>query len=113
MRYFLALKEGAGVFKWIEQEIQSWIERKGYQKVSNFQNTLRLFKPEETIPWRLPVVDKTLCNSCDKCARACANHAITIGGAKAHVDESYCEVCRTCFYVCPTRAISLKECSQK
>ena len=101
--------EGAGVVKRIEQEIRSWMERKGYQKVSNFQNTLRLLRPEETIPWWLPVVDKNLCNACGNCARACANDAITLVSDKAHVDESYCEGCRTCFYVCPTRAISLKD----
>lgn len=103
--------EGPGVVKRIEREIRSWMERKGYQKISDFQNTVRLLEPKEvaSIPWWLPVVDGSLCNACGKCIRACTNEAIRLVNDEAHIDQSYCEGCRTCFYVCPTGAISLPE----
>jgi dihydropyrimidine dehydrogenase (NAD+) subunit PreA len=101
--------EGTGVAERILREIRSWMERKGYQKISEFQGILRLMEPEEPadIPDWTPSVDESLCNACMRCINACTNQAINLVNNIAHIDESYCEGCHICHYVCPTGAISL------
>ena len=103
--------EGVGVAQRIEREIRSWMEQKGYQKISEFQGILRLLEPAQAkdIPQWLPVVDEDLCDACTNCVKACPNEAISLVEDIAHIDEDYCEGCRTCYYVCPTGAISLNE----
>ena len=92
------------------KEMSEWMDRKGYQRVSDFQGTLKLVGAKDvlSIPQWQPVVDDNLCNACMICIESCYNNAISLVDNKARVDDSYCEGCRTCYYVCPTNAISLK-----
>jgi len=102
--------EGVAVAERIEKEIRSWMGRKGYQKIGDFQGTLKLLEHAQVkdIPQWVPVVDEGLCNACEKCIKACPNQAITLSKI-AKIDKDYCEGCRTCYYVCPQEAISLKD----
>ena len=105
------LLEGVGAGKRIEDEMRSWMEKKGYQRLSEFQGIVKLLEPAQVqeIPQWQPEVDETRCNACMSCIEACSNEAIRLMEGIAHIDEKLCEGCRSCFYVCPTEAISLKE----
>ncbi|MCH8864594.1 MAG: 4Fe-4S binding protein [Chloroflexi bacterium] len=102
--------EGVGAGGRILKEMSDWMDRKGYQRVSDFQGTLKLVGNKDvlSIPQWQPVIDDSLCNGCNICVKSCYNHAMSLVDNKARVDDSYCEGCRTCYYVCPTNAISLK-----
>ena len=101
--------EGAGAAQRIQGEIRDWMELKGYQKISEFQGTLRMLEHSEyrDIPQWLAVVDKDLCNACETCIDVCPNQAVSLRNNIARVDKDYCEGCTTCSYVCPAGAISL------
>ena len=101
--------EGAGAAQRIQGEIRDWMELKGYQKISEFQGTLRMLEHSEyrDIPQWLAVVDTDLCNACETCIDVCPNQAVSLRNNIARVDKDYCEGCTTCSYVCPAGAISL------
>ena len=103
--------EGMGAAKRIENEIITWMDKKGYDKLSDLRGTVRTFKREERehIPQLLASIDKDLCNGCETCVKSCTNEAISMSDGTAVVDESRCEGCRTCFFVCPVQAVSLSE----
>jgi MinD superfamily P-loop ATPase len=54
----------------------------------------------------VPVVDKTLCDYCGKCADFCQYHALFVGSDQALVFSELCHSCGGCFLVCPRKAIS-------
>ncbi len=103
--------EGPGMAQRIEKEIRSWMARKGYETIADFQGTLKLLEhgKAKDLPQWLAVVNEERCNACETCIKACPNQAIRLEGDVACVDPGYCEGCRTCYYVCPRKAISLKE----
>jgi ferredoxin len=103
--------EGVDAGGRILKEMSNWMDRKGYEKISDFQGSLKLIgsKDVRSIPQWQPIVDEGLCNGCEICVISCYNHAMSLVNEKARVDDSYCEGCRTCYYVCPKDAITLKE----
>jgi dihydroorotate dehydrogenase/Pyruvate/2-oxoacid:ferredoxin oxidoreductase delta subunit len=102
--------EGVDAGGRILKEMSDWMDRKGYEKISDFQGSLNLLgaKDVRSIPQWQPIVDEDLCNGCEICVVSCYNHAMSLVNNKARVDDSYCEGCRTCYYVCPKDAITLK-----
>jgi dihydropyrimidine dehydrogenase (NAD+) subunit PreA len=103
--------EGVGVAGRIEKEIRDWMRRKGHNKISEFQGTLKLMDfgiAMDEAEW-LPRVDNNLCTACEKCVVTCPNAAISLKKNIAIIDEILCEGCRTCYYVCPTDAIVIDE----
>jgi MinD superfamily P-loop ATPase len=54
----------------------------------------------------IPVVDKTLCDCCGKCADFCQYNALFVGADKVLVFPELCHSCGGCFLVCPKKAIS-------
>jgi ferredoxin len=103
--------EGPGMAQRIEKEMRSWMARKGYKRVADFQGTLKLLEHARVkdLPQWLAVVNSDRCNGCETCIKACPNQAILLEGDVACVNPDYCEGCRTCYYICPKEAISLKE----
>ena len=57
-------------------------------------------------------LNEELCNFCNRCARVCPYHAITLGKKKEnlypHIIEAACMGCGTCSAECPTDAISMR-----
>jgi ferredoxin len=103
--------EGPGMTQRIEKEIRSWMAGKGYERIADFQGTLKLLEHGKVkdLPQWLAVVDEERCNACETCIKACPNQAICLEGDVACVDPDYCEGCWTCYHVCPRKAISMKE----
>ena len=101
--------EGVLAAERIEKEIRTWMEKKGYQTISEFQGILRLLEHAKAkdIPQWQPSIDENRCNGCETCIKACPNQAIRLFGNIGKIEEDYCEGCRTCYIVCPAGAISL------
>ncbi len=61
----------------------------------------------------LPVIDSSLCNGCDACARLCPHGAIRLEKADGQISYQIkpqdCSGCRICVDVCDQRAVSLIE----
>ena len=51
-------------------------------------------------------IDYSKCDSCGKCAEACAFRAVKSIGGRYVINEFTCEGCLTCSLVCPRHAIS-------
>ena len=102
--------EGVGVLKRIEGEMRSWMERKGYSRVSEFHDTIKLLEPSQVkdIPQWVPSVDQRKCTGCGNCIDACTNGALFMHGNVAELDIERCEGCTSCGYICPSGAISLQ-----
>jgi MinD superfamily P-loop ATPase len=57
----------------------------------------------------VPVIDKTLCDNCGKCADFCQYNALFVGSDQVLVFSELCHSCGGCFLVCPKKAISEEE----
>ncbi|MCI8360792.1 MAG: DUF362 domain-containing protein [Clostridiales bacterium] len=55
-----------------------------------------------------PVVRRSDCVGCGKCAESCPQHIITLIDRKAHIQYRRCIRCYCCHEMCPVRAIDLK-----
>lgn len=64
-----------------------------------------------------PVINKSRCIGCGKCAEICPQHTITVQG-KAHIHAARCIRCFCCHEMCPVKAIDtrrsflLKNCNE-
>lgn len=54
-----------------------------------------------------PVINKSRCIGCGKCAEICPQHTITVQG-KAHIHPSKCIRCFCCHEMCPVKAIDTR-----
>lgn len=52
------------------------------------------------------IIDKTKCDSCDKCIEACTFHAIL---KDYSILDYKCEGCKVCSLICPQKAISMHD----
>lgn len=55
-----------------------------------------------------PVIRKSECVGCGKCAESCPAHTINIVGRKAKIDPSHCIKCYCCHEMCPVKAIEIR-----
>ncbi|MGI5893999.1 MAG: DUF362 domain-containing protein [Candidatus Merdivicinus sp.] len=55
-----------------------------------------------------PVIDRTICIGCGKCAESCPPHTISIVNRKAEINRANCIKCYCCHEMCPVHAISVK-----
>ena len=69
-------------------------------------------KPVKAITQRFltskPVIRKTDCVGCGKCAESCPAKTIQIKNRKAEIDYSNCIRCFCCHEMCPVKAIDMK-----
>ena len=54
-----------------------------------------------------PVINKSRCIGCGKCAEICPQHTITVQG-KAHIHGAKCIRCFCCHEMCPVKAIDTR-----
>lgn len=54
-----------------------------------------------------PVINKSRCIGCGKCAEICPQHTITVQG-KAHIHAARCIRCFCCHEMCPVKAIDTR-----
>lgn len=54
-----------------------------------------------------PVINKSRCIGCGKCAEICPQHTITVQG-KAHIHAAKCIRCFCCHEMCPVKAIDTR-----
>ena len=54
-----------------------------------------------------PVINKSRCIGCGKCAEICPQHTITVQG-KAHIHPARCIRCFCCHEMCPVKAIDTR-----
>lgn len=76
---------------------------------SNVPRPIRWIVPgaEKLIAPR-PVIQKSRCIGCGKCAEICPGHTIAVTGGKAHIDPKHCIRCFCCHEMCPAKAIAVK-----
>ena len=55
-----------------------------------------------------PVINKSRCIGCGKCAEICPGHTITVENGKAHIVPRACIRCFCCHEMCPAKAIDVK-----
>lgn len=55
-----------------------------------------------------PVIQKSRCIGCGKCAEICPGHTITIQNKKAVLDPAGCIRCFCCHEMCPVKAIRVR-----
>jgi dihydropyrimidine dehydrogenase (NAD+) subunit PreA len=102
--------KGLKVFKELNNGLRAFMERKGYEKITDVRGIAlkHLITVEELAkePPMHATVD-TLCNGCGLCANLCEYDAIQMVEGKAKVDESKCDGCGLCKEYCPLKAIKL------
>ena len=55
-----------------------------------------------------PVIRRSDCIGCGKCAEICPGHTIRIQNGKAHINPSGCIRCFCCHEMCPAKAIAVR-----
>lgn len=55
-----------------------------------------------------PVIRRSTCIGCGKCAESCPRHAIEIREKKARIDYQKCIRCYCCHEMCPVKSIDIK-----
>ena len=63
---------------------------------------------KEPVAIPVPIVDKTKCAHCGKCAEVCQFNAIISGKDKTIIFEKLCHGCGSCVYFCPQEALLKK-----
>jgi len=94
------------------QNISSWMERKGYDKIQDFQGAAlkNIISTKEVI--RAPTdiyveVHQEKCIGCGECKFSCFYDAVSLNNGKASINKDVCDVCGLCYEKCPTNAINL------
>jgi len=94
------------------RHIKSFMERKGYDSISQIRGIAlkNLLSPDEIDRSQKDVhstIDKEKCTKCGNCIRSCFYDAITIEETGAVVDPEKCSGCGMCVEVCPYDAAQL------
>lgn len=103
-----AILEGPSIYSRITNEMESFMERAGYQSLDDFRGLALKQKPESaTMNPVTPIVNDEACTACGLCVKSCAYQAITIQ-TNAQIDSELCFGCGLCATRCPVDAISHK-----
>jgi len=96
--------------EWLDG-ITSWMEKKGYNSLSEFKgkalkNIVTTREVERAPSGISVVVDQARCIACGECVISCFYEAITIENGKATINSEKCDVCGMCVEKCPTAALN-------
>ncbi|AZR73597.1 diguanylate cyclase [Anoxybacter fermentans] len=101
-----AILEGPTVYGRIVKEMKRFMEKAGYESLTDFQGLALKKKPERaTMIPVTPEVDEETCTACGLCARSCVYQAIVID-EYAKIDPEKCFGCGLCVSRCPVKAIA-------
>ena len=102
---------GMEVFRELSNGLQSFMERKGYDRIEDFRGiALKHLTTVEELSKREPLraeVDGSACTGCRTCAKVCQYDAIQMRDEKAEVIQENCDGCGLCVAWCPVDAIKL------
>ena len=104
---------GHEFFGTLNNQLEAYMRRKGYNKISDFQGMAlrnvieREEKGYENYEPHNPKIDKDKCISCGLCIMACPWNALYFLEKKATVNTDLCYGCSLCSSICPTKAISI------
>jgi len=92
--------------------ITEWMEKKGYESISEFKgialkNIIKTWEVKRAPEGVNVIVDEEKCIGCGECLVSCFYEAITIKNRKASIDEDKCDKCGLCFEKCPVNAIKI------
>jgi dihydroorotate dehydrogenase subfamily 1 len=112
-----AIVRGPGIFKKINGEIREFMERKGYENLSQIRGMALKDLGYENFAPHTAVVNEKLCNGCGTCEVICTSIVPRLPAAMRlnkerkvaeMVDAAKCEGCGWCVSRCPKAAIKLK-----
>jgi dihydroorotate dehydrogenase subfamily 1 len=104
--------KGWEIFTKMETQIRRYMEKMGYQRVSDFAGAgLKYIVPQGKARWIVtrPEIDPDRCNGCGVCTKLGHCEAYTLENKKAVVDLSKCVGCIYCQFICPRKAITMKD----
>ncbi len=112
--------KGYRVFNEIIDGMTRFMERKGYDRVSdmvglavphidNLEELMVQFITAAVPPQSLRMIlSEDSCNGCGKCV-SCIYGAVIMDDGKPRIDLELCERCGACITICPVEALSLVE----
>ena len=109
---------GLGYVKEMLFHLERWLERKGYNSLSEVQGLVlpkiyRLAEIKDRVRPLYAKVDGGKCEACGRCEDVCWFDAAVLhvkrGKGAAKIDQNRCVGCTACTQVCPSGAISLHE----
>jgi len=115
--------KGPKLLKEIIKGIESWMERKGYHSIKEFQGKIlpmilpgmELKTEASSATWAVPpdtpfvpVVDSNKCTLCGSC-EACFKEVFKVSKKEKRfeIHDEYCVSCGMCISICPTNALTL------
>jgi len=104
---------GLGYVKTLLDGIESFMKRKGFKSISEFQGVAmrQMYSNMDLVEKVKPLfaeVDYSKCIGCARCLDVCWYDAIKVA-KKAVIRKDHCAGCSLCSQVCPTHAIGMKE----
>jgi len=104
------LLRGLAWFERNERRLERWLERRGYQRVSELQGAVlpRLRERQGRSPLRF-IFDAEACTGCVRCVTVCAYRARELTGTgEMLLDSARCRSCGLCVSACPTGALRVR-----
>lgn len=103
-----AILKGSTIYGKIAQELNEFLDSKGYKDVSEIVGLAHKKINERTFRTHpvLPIVDDEKCITCGLCKKSCVYEAITVGD-KLNIDKDKCFGCGLCVTRCPKSALTI------
>jgi dihydroorotate dehydrogenase/NAD-dependent dihydropyrimidine dehydrogenase PreA subunit len=105
-----AILKGISIFKTIVNEIEEFLDIRGYDSVEDIIGaSLPYIKDEVIFDKKVAIINEKLCNGCGLCERVCVYKAPKKIELVAEINRDLCQGCGLCPSICPKGAIELDE----